>query len=188
MYERINRSLLRVLALSMAGTSCSDRVAESPPISVEIGGIKADDIQSSAFTRDKTVDGEPGKPYDAFLAEARRQLDGRDPSLIAVDHIVLSVGNDSRGIGANGFAEVFKTVEVFLSDGTTTIRVGTLDELPIGTLIEVPVVASDEDLMPLQRRLMSKDFKVGVRGTVVDAPPADFEIKTNVQLTFHAYE
>ena len=66
--------------------------------------------------------------------------------------------------------------------------VGSLATVPSGTTLEVDVTADAEDLRVLHERMLSKSFKVGLRGDAVASVPAKFELRTNIQITFRALE
>ena len=181
----VSRTLiLSVLALS----ACGGVVAYSEPISLKAGSIKESDVQNAAFTIDKEISAESGDPYKRFLDNARAELDGADPSAIEVERIVLTVDGASDGIGTAGFAEIATALEVYLRGGDTTVVVGSLATVPSGTTLEVDVTADAEDLRVLHERMLSKSFKVGLRGDAVASVPAKFELRTNIQITFRALE
>lgn len=174
--------LLLILGLA----ACGGTVAHSEPVSVKIGSLKEGEIRGSAFDMSKSIDDDSDKPYAAFLAAARAELDGEDPEAIEVDSVVLAVASESKGIGTDGFASVVKSIEVYLAKSDTTVVVGRLAEIEAGTTIEVPVDATSEQLRVLRPNLLKGDFEVGLRGDAVEMRPADFELRTNVQITFRA--
>lgn len=167
---------------------CGGAVAYSEPVSIKVGTIKESDIRNSAFEFDKEISSETGDPYKAFMATARDELGGADPSAIEVTSIVLTVASDSKGIGTSGFADVMSGVEIFFTKGETTVVVGKLGMIPASTTMEIPVIAGEEELRVLHSTMLKGDFKVGVRGDAVMSPPAGFELRINVQLEFEALE
>src|SRR5688572_27382950 len=118
-----------IALLPIAMFACSGEDHESPPppmpiasselVSIEIDGIRDEEIRSSAYAADKRLEGAAAEPYDAFLLVARNALNGRDPAKIDVESVAIGVGAGSTGIGAGGLGDVMATVEVFLTDGTS---------------------------------------------------------------------
>lgn len=166
-------------------TACDDDpVAYSETVSVKLSGIKSGDIANGQASEDKNINTEEGNPYGDFIKNARAELGGHDPSRIEIAKADVRVHADSKNVST--LDAVFSSLELFISSSATTIPVGTRNA-PTGSTTSI---ALDEDLdyEPVYDVMLGGDFKVGVRGPTVAAPPADFELKLTVDVRFIAYE
>jgi len=188
---KMSLSRLTVIALfvALAGGCGDNAVNYSDPVSLKLSGIKEGDIRAGTFDEQKNVNTESGNPYAEFLRGARGALGGRDPGAIGVDQIILTAASDSTGVGSDGLGAVMQTVEVYLTDDTSTVPIGRVEGVPMtATSLEVPVGIETEALRPLYPRLIDGSIKVGIRGNARAALPTTFDLKVNVQITFVAYE
>lgn len=189
MNMRLPRLVVTALVAAAVGGCGDNAVNYSDPVSLKLSGFKEGDIRAGTFDEQKNVNTETGNPYAEFLRGARNALGGADPGSIGVDAIVLTAGSDSTGVGSDGLGAMMQTVEVYLTDDTSTVPIGRVDNVPMtATTLEVPVTAETEALRPLYPRLIDGSIKVGVRGNARAMLPSTFDLKVNVQITFAAYE
>lgn len=176
---------ITLVSLGAPLAACGGSAAFSDTISIKVGGIKKDEIRDGQASKDKSINTEEGNPYASFLRRARDALDGAEPSAIRVEAATLRVHADTKGV--NGFEQVFREIELFLSDENTTIALGKI-ESPSGTSVEVAITADEDDLAALQPSLANGNVKVGIRGPTVAAPASDFDLKVAVEIVFEALE
>lgn len=173
--------------LALFFVACGGEVLTSQPIALDVGGIKEGDIRNEAYNRDKSITSDSGNPFHEFITQSTGKLDGKAPSRIGVERIVLAVDGGSKGIGSLGLATIMKNVQVYV-EKDATVALTEIEEVPEGAMFEVPVSASEDDLKVMQTRMLASDFKVGIRGDAASSRPQDFDLKVNVQITFVAYE
>jgi hypothetical protein len=160
-----------------------DPVAYSETVSLKLSGIKNGDIAQGVASEDKNVNSEAGNPYAEFLKSARAEL-GRDPGSIELVSAFVRVHADSKNVV--NIEQVFEDLELFLANSQTTIPASD-NEAPTGTSVRMAIY-EDLDYGPVFDSMLAGDFKVGVRGTTVAEPPADFDLKLTLDLKFTAYE
>lgn len=181
------------LIASLFATACGDDpLSYSAPVSINLKA-KSGDTQNSVVTDEKGITTENGNPYGAFVSDAKRALDGRDPAIIDVDTVDIFLGANSTGVTKLG--EVFDgQVDVLfqMNDTNNTYPVAnrTLDpNTPAGPIeldIEFPadnIPDADYD------KMLSGSFKVVVRGGAAagfEGKGADADIQTT--FTFAAFE
>lgn len=180
----MQRTVLAFVLLGLAGcTDDPEPVAYSEPISVRLSGIKEGDVRDGEAARDKGVDEESGNPYHEFLRQAQARLAGIPPSAIRPTSVTVQLGADSTG--AVSIGDVFATLEVFVSDGTTTIPIGAVNA-PAGSSVSIPIAATLDTLDPIQESMLDGHIRVGVRGRTVVTPPAQFDLRLTVDVVFEA--
>ncbi len=181
---RVSPFLVAAFAAGLAFAACDsdpEPVAVSETVSLKLGGMKEGDAKSGTHSQDKNVNSESGNPYGEFLKTARDRLN-RDPSEIRVRRVDVRLHADSTG--ATDLGQVFADLEVFLANSNTTIPLGTVDA-PTGTSVQVPLNAG-LSLDALQASLLSGDLKAGARGQVVDTPPAKYDVRLTIDISFEA--
>ncbi len=156
----------------------------SSPLAVRLGGIKDGDIESGQATEDKNVNTEDDNGYRDFLDDATEEF-GRSPSAINIAAATIRIHADTDGVTT--LDQVFSRADVFIADSDATVVIGSTEELSSDSAV-VSVTTNEEDLATLQDSLLRRDFKVGVRGPVVDSLPEDFDLKLSVELTYEALE
>jgi hypothetical protein len=181
----IHRSLFGlVLLLGACGTEDPEAVATSENISIRLDGINEGAVRDGEASVDKKVDEESGNPYGEFLRVARSRLQGRDPSAILVRSATVQLRDDSNGVIS--FDQVFTSMELFLSDDRTTVPIGAI-AAPAGTSQGATITATMDSLAPMYDSMLTPEkFHVGVRGPTVATPPANFDLRLTVDITFEA--
>jgi hypothetical protein len=182
--NRLSTILYVFLCLSACGDPEPDPIATSEAISIRLGGIKQDEVRDGEASEDKKVNEESGNPYAEFLRTARARLGNRDPSAILVRSATVQLRSDTTGVIS--FDQVFTSMELFLSDELTTIPIGTI-EAPSGTSRPATVSATIDSLAPMYESMLDAEkLRVGVRGPTVEIPPASFDLKMTIDITFEA--
>lgn len=178
-------------AAGLAGLAAcgDDPVSYSSPVAIN---LKAESgaVNGTALTNEKSIKEESGNPFGAFVTEARAKL-GRDPTLIEIDDLTLTLGGQSTGV--TKLEEVFQgTVDVLFIVNTSnnTYPVAQFDS-PTGTgPLGADVSFESSQLAPQDwPNYIAGDFKVVLRGTA--APTfATKGAKADLQLafTFAAFE
>lgn len=179
-----HRFTLILFVLFSACATDPEPVATSEALSIRLGGIKQDEVRDGEASEDKKVNEEEGNPYRVFLDTARSRLQGRDPSAILVRSATVQLRSDTTGVIS--FDQVFTSMELFLSDDLTTIPIGTI-EAPSGTSRPATIIATIDSLAPMYESMLDHDkLRVGVRGPTVATPPASFDLKMTIDVTFEA--
>ncbi|MCX5746424.1 MAG: hypothetical protein NT062_28440 [Proteobacteria bacterium] len=173
--------LLCGLALVACG---DDPVSLSSPVGIELKS-KSGDVTNAAISEEKGITTESGNPYGAFVADAKSKL-GRDPGLIELDRLTLTLGAQSTGVVA--LDEVFTgdvDVAFITNDSNNTYDVAHfLNPTGVGP-VGVSSLAFDWTTVPVadQTKMLGGGFKVVIRGPA--AP--NFQTKgadAQLQLTF----
>jgi hypothetical protein len=179
--------LLAVLALS----GCGNPVSFSAPVGINIKA-KASDTKNGAISEDKGITTETGNPYGAFISDARKKLDGKDPSRIEISSLTLLLGAQSTGVTA--LEQVFSgKVEVLfvMNDTNNSYPVGSITN-PTGSGPLDLDVTFDSDTITGQDRtkLLGGDFKTVIRGPAATgfASPSTAEANLQLTFTFEAFE
>jgi hypothetical protein len=76
-----------------------DPIHYSAPVGIEVK-TKSGDAANNVITEDKSITTESGNPYGKFIADARAKLGGRDPSVIELHQLTLTLGAQSTGVSA----------------------------------------------------------------------------------------
>jgi hypothetical protein len=181
------RLVLASLALIAGSAACgSDPVQYSDSVGINLKA-KSSETSDSVVSDDKGITTESGNPFGGFVSDAQAQLDGADPSSVAVEDLELLLGGNSTGVVALG--EIFEgDVDVLfeMNDTNNSFPVATAtldadtDAGPVGF-----DVSFDSDALGQADfdKLLAGSFKVVIRG----AAAPDFETKgaeADLQLTF----
>ena len=99
---RLGQALLAI-PIAVCAACGGDPVSFSAPVGVVLKARSAD-IVDGIVTDEKAITTESGNPYGMFVGGVRAQI-GRDPALIDVESVELSLGSGSTGVTSLG--EVF---------------------------------------------------------------------------------
>ena len=172
------------IAFPSAGCGDDDPVAHSETVTLSFSGIKATTIKDGAASVEKNINTESGNPYADFVKNARAALGGHDPSAIELVSATLRVTDGSQSIET--FDQLYTALDLTLADSASSLVVGHVAS-PVGATIVVPL-DGEVDYAPFAPTFLGGDFKVGLTGPTVAAPPDGFELEVEVDLRFTAYE
>ena len=181
--QRHRRESFLGLCVLVLMTGCGSPLAVSDYISLKLSGIKDGDIRNGQVSEEKNVNTEEGNPYSEFLRVVGEELDGAAPSRIEVESVGLQVHSDSKGV--SDLETVFQSLEVFVATGETIATVGYI-EVVSGSTVTLDDIQNGS-LDTVQAALIEGNFKMGVRGTVHETLPDDFELKISMDVQFSAY-
>lgn len=182
--------LLGLLAAFAMGCSGADKpVSHSAPVGINLKA-KSGDAKNDAIYDEKGITTESGNPYGAFIKDARAELDGADPTRIAVSSVTLLLGGNSKG--------VTKLEQVFAGSVETLFEVeDSKNSYPVGEVTDPkgsgPVALSaDFDTTPMaatdRDKLIEGGFNVVIRGAAANGfDKADAEADLQLTFTFNAY-
>jgi hypothetical protein len=164
--------------------ACSDPASTSQPVGIELKA-KSGDAGTGAIAELKDITTESGNPYGAFVADARAQLGGHDPSRIELPSVTLTLGGQSTGVA--------RLEDVFTGDVDVAFVMNTSsDTYDVAHLMNPAGVGpTSMDVVFDSTKLSANDwplflggqFKVVLRGT----PAAGFAQKgadASLQVTF----
>jgi hypothetical protein len=86
--------LLALVALAACG---DDPVSYSAPVGIELKAKSGEVSSSNTLTPEKGITTESGNPYAKFISDAQTKL-GRDPGLIELDKVTLTLGAQSSNV------------------------------------------------------------------------------------------
>jgi hypothetical protein len=179
--------LLGVVLLS----GCGDPVSFSAPVGINLK-TKASDVKNGVVTQDKGITTESGNPYSAFINEARKELDGKDPGTIEIPSLTLLLGAQSTGVTA--LEQVFTgKVEVLfvMNDTDNTYPVGNIENPKGSGPVELDVTFDSDTITGEDRtKLLGGSFKTVIRGPAATsfAPPSTAEATLQLTFTFESFE
>lgn len=184
--------MTRLFLIALLATACADDpLSYSAPVAINLKA-KSGDTQNAVVTDEKGITTESGNPYGAFVSDAQRTLDGRDPATIEVDKVELFLGANSTGVTTLG--EVFDgDVDVLfqMNDTNNTYPVAgrsipaTTAAGPVTLDVEFSGDVPEADF----EKMLSGSFKVVVRGAAAsgfEAKGADADLQTT--FVFAAFE
>lgn len=88
-----------LFALCMLAACGDDPVSYSAPVGIELKAKSGEVTASNALTPEKSITTESGNPYGKFVDDARAKL-GRDPGLIELDKVTITLGAQSTNVTA----------------------------------------------------------------------------------------
>jgi hypothetical protein len=157
--------------IALVAACGDDPVSFSAPVAIN---LKAESgaVNGTALANDKGIKEEAGNPYGAFISDARARL-GRDPRLVEIDQLTLTLGGQSTGV--TQLQEVFQGVVDVLfivNSSNNTYPVGQIMN-PTGTGPTAVDVSFESSAIALQdwSQYLSGEFKVVIRG--IAAPQFD---------------
>ncbi len=187
---RLGPALLSIPLAVYAGCS-DDPVSYSAPVGINLKA-KSGDTVGGVVTTEKAINTESGNPYGAFVGDARERI-GRDPVLVDVERVEISLGGGSTGVAALG--DVFAgTIDVVfqMNDTNNAHRVasGTIDAGTAAGPIALDIVFAAEQVPDLDYvRLLTGSFKVITRGPAAPSfESKGAEVDLQVTLMFAAFE
>lgn len=185
--------LTYVLALSLSLAACSDApVSYSAPVGINLKA-KSADTANGIVSDDKAITTESGNPYGAFVADAKAQLGGKDPTSIVIEKVELFLGAGSTNVTRLG--EVFDgTVDVlFEVNDTNNSYPAASGAVPASTGPGPTEIGATFDSGALPDfdylKLLGGSFKVVTRGPAAagfTTKGADADLQ--VTFTFSAFE
>jgi hypothetical protein len=93
-----------MLCVTLLVTGCSsDPISYSAPVGISLK-LKSVNTANGSISDEKAITTEVGNPYAAFVNDARARL-GRDPAVIDVEAVDLTLGANSTG--ATTLGEIF---------------------------------------------------------------------------------
>jgi len=171
--------------MALAAACSDDPVSYSAPVALNLKA-KSGDVTQTVISEQKEITTESGNPYSKFVADARTELGGADPTRIEITGLTLLLGADSTGV--TSLEEVYTgdvDVAFVMSESNNTYDVGHVLD-PSGTgEVPVSVVFDSATIAPQDwDKFLGGGFKVVVRGTAATG----FETKgaeASLQITFH---
>jgi hypothetical protein len=177
---------------TLAACGGDDPLEYSEPVTINLK-VKSSDVVNNALEDDKGITTESGNPYGAFVANARRELGGVDPSRVALDTTTLTLGASSTGVLELG--EVFTgNVEVNFTtndtDNTYPAAWRAFAAADGSGPIELTSGFSTDTLSSADfTKILGGSFKVGIRGPAAAGfAAANVDADLQVTLTFTAFE
>lgn len=167
-------------------------VSYSEPVGINLKA-KSSDVVNGTIDDSKAITTESGNPYGAFIANARRELDGVDPGRIEISSTHLLLGGGTTGVARLGEVLVGDVVVQFeMNDTHNTYPAASY--LATGTDSAGPLdlaVGFDGMTIPTAdfAKLLSGAFKVVLRGPAAPAFPsknADADLQTTFVFTAFA--
>jgi hypothetical protein len=165
-------------------------VSYSTPVGISLKA-KSANASNGVVTDEKSINSEVGNPYGAFVTDARARI-GRDPALIDVEGVEVTLAAGSNGVAMLG--DVFAgTVDLVfqMNDTNSTYPVATgiiaADTTGPAPLDIAFVAESVPDLDYV--KLLLGGFKLVARGPAAPAfASKGAEATLQVTLTFAAFE
>lgn len=189
MHPRVRLAFVSALLLAACG---DDPLRYSEPVGINLKA-KSADTTGGVVSDEKGITTESSNPYGEFVADARAQLDGKDPSEIALEQLTLTLGAGSTGVTRLG--EVFTgQVDVLFvmndTDNTVPAGGGEIAATAAGGPAALTASFTSTTLGAADlAKVIGGNFKVVIRGPA----GADFATKgadadLQLTLTFAAYE
>jgi len=176
-FMRTSHFLLPLTALVLA--ACGDSGYEAT-----IGQrleLQDGDMTGSTIARERSVDALFDEQWAPFLDRAEQEL-GHAPTEVALNGASLQLdAANSQGVGRLEDALMGEVVLYLRDPATELITDVAKVKDPKGTgRVELDML--DADLSALQQRLLSGDFRVGVRGTTPKPADSDFKLALSISL------
>jgi hypothetical protein len=173
--------LFAVVLLAACG---DDPVNYSVPVGIELK-TKSGEVVNNAVNVDKAITTESGNPYGKFVDDARAKLGGRDPSIIELDSVTLTLGAQSTNVASLDQVLTGESAVTFLVNDTNNTFVAGHFTSPTGVGPVAGHIAFDWAQVGEQdvAKMLGGGFKVGLTGPSA----AGFDTKgaeATLQLTF----
>lgn len=186
----MRHSLTWMVLAGFALVACGDDpVSYSAPVGINLKA-KSDDVVGGVITEDKGITTESGNPYGAFITAAKNELGGRDPGVIELDQLTMTLGATSTGVTL--LEEVFSgnvQVQFQMNDTDNFFAVGHVMD-PTGSTTDLVVDFDSAQFAGVDwTKLLGGSFKVvmsGPAGTDFETKGADADLQ--LTFTFEAFE
>lgn len=177
-------ALALVSSLTLVSGCGDDAVSYSAPVGINLKA-KSGDVTQSVVSEQKEITTESGNPYAKFVADARAQLGGKDPTRVEIDHLALILGGQSTGVAA--LDEVYTgdvDVAFVISDSNNTYDVAHVANPAGAAAVPMDVIFDSANVAPQDwTKFLAGSFKVVIRGTAA-AGFTDKGAEADLQLTF----
>jgi hypothetical protein len=178
-------------SLALCAACGSDPVTYSAPVGIHLKA-RSGNAGGGVVSDEKSINTESGNPYGAFISEARARI-GRDPGIVDVERVELSLLAGSTGVSALG--EVFGgSVDVLFQPSDAPrpypVATGEVGDAASGGPVMFEVTFAADDVPDLDYvKLLLGSFKVITRGPAAPTfAGKGAEAELGVTLTFTAYE
>jgi hypothetical protein len=175
-------ALVPVLALATCG---GENVASySGPVGINLKE-KSSDVMNGTVTTEKSITSESGNPYGAFIAAARTNLGGVDPSSVELTSGALLLGAGSTGATALDQVLTGQVDVLFVTNGSNNTYPAATMTNPTGPGPDDLQITLNTSAFSAQDRadLLAGSFKVVLRGPAAPAfagKSADVDLQTTL--------
>lgn len=181
---------LVLVPLLVAGCGGHTPVSYSQPVDVTLPSITAKSVTGATVSAQKNINTVSGNPYSAFVAAAMQQLNGKNPSRIAVTSLTLTLLSTSS---VTGLEQVFGgpvAVTFVLNGGTGTVAAVGQSGSVTGASATLTTTFDSKSLSAADyTALLQGQFSAVVAGPVASGFAGSSQ-SADVKSTFHfvAYE
>jgi hypothetical protein len=180
-----------VILIALCAACGDDPVSYSAPVGISLKAKSADTVNGTVAD-EKNITTESGNPYGAFIGDARALI-GRDPGIIDVDSVELSLGAGTTGVAGLGDVFTGNVNVVFQMNDTNNaypVAVATIDAGTAAGPVAFEITFAAEAIPDLDYvKLLLGSFKVITRGTAAPAfSTKGAEANLQITMTFAAFE